>query len=42
MTTGGGFEGWMYFGDGGWRMEDGGGVQVWGTEEFSEEVRRWL
>ncbi len=28
MTTGGGFEGWMYFGDGGWRMEDGGGVQV--------------
>jgi len=27
MTTGGGFEGWMYFGDGGWRMEDGG-VQV--------------
>ncbi len=24
MTTGGGFEGWMYFGDGGWRMETGG------------------
>ncbi len=28
--------------DGGWRLEDGGGVQVWGTEEFGEEVRRWL
>ncbi len=36
MTTGGGFEGWMYFGDGGWRRGAGRG-----TEEFSE-VRRWL
>ncbi len=23
MTNGGGFEGWMYFGDGEWRMEEG-------------------
>ncbi len=29
MTAGGGFEGWMYFGDGGWRMEDG----EWRMEE---------